>query len=162
MNHKKTLSEMLEVVAPGGLGITFECMSVAEKVLSREFGGKENEPEGIFLALCPSAPLRDKSLVLYARHAEELCARAAAGQDVNPATDAELLAAICDTSLVAPLTTSGSAVAGYLFAKVFKGRAIGPGRAYAAWAGQALDEVAKMRSKFSVPRGGILTKKGGK
>ena len=67
----------------------------------------------------PTFPLLLESRRLWAYHFEELLQRVVDGEDLNPATDAELLAGLLDTSKVVPPHGSKFTLYFRLFKKLF-------------------------------------------
>jgi hypothetical protein len=109
-----------------------------------------------FRLLVPTQDLMRTEFV-YRSHCRELLERAAAGEDTRPGTSAELAIACCNTSLIAPLTTSGSGLYLRVWVKAFPDHPVfddGTERLdhYEALEGAAMDEhEAAMRRKFSQP-----------
>lgn len=130
----------------------FERMGIAEAELER-FGGREHEPQGIFLALAPTPALDGAPARLYRAHVRELVERAIAGVDLRPGTDAEILCSYLEASLRAPLNGEAAAVAERLFASVAPELAAelfgDPFRE--AWPGQVDDTIADFRRRFRAP-----------
>ena len=143
---------------PMGARFAFDCMGVAEELL-RDVP-KRRRDFSPFIALRPTAPLQGKALELYRAHARELVGRVRAGAKqaaMEPATDAELLAAMHATSLVAPLTQGGFAVAAELFRRCFPEDAVevfGDDHRE-PWPGYVAEELGKMRRKFAVEGRGV-------
>lgn len=117
----------------------FRAMEVADRLL-REAG---NPP--IFMHLCIPEVLSGKHERLYAAHAAEIIARVGTGVLASEATDAELLAAMVQTSLAAPLNRDGELLYHALFRRVMgdeQADALGLQRPRERWAGQ-LDELLR-------------------
>lgn len=89
----------------------FEAMDIADRII-----GDRGEP--LFPILRPTEPLALKSLDAYRHHCRELIARVEAGEDTRPATDAELLCACLDASLIAPPTSLYGGLIGMLCVRV--------------------------------------------
>lgn len=94
---------------------TFEKMEVAEQVLAAHGLALR---KGAFLVLTPPACTRNKAMRVYRSHAEELCRRMVAGEDLTKGTHAEMLCSIMDHATKAPLTMSYMAAATILFGGV--------------------------------------------
>jgi hypothetical protein len=58
-----------------------------------------------FLTVCQNEPYMADEII-YRAHAREILERVAAGHDVRPGTDAEMIAALRDSSKTAPLSSS--------------------------------------------------------
>lgn len=105
----------------GVLRNLFDCMEIAEEEIA---AAKAIAPDGVtekriddaFRYLSPSDLLQNKTLELYRAHAHEIIARVAAGEDLRPGTEAEVLAALCESSLAAPLNS----IAALLYARLFR------------------------------------------
>jgi hypothetical protein len=76
-----------------------------------------------FRLLVPTHHLMQTEFV-YRSHCRELLERVAGGQDTRPGTSAEVAIACSQTSLVAPLTTSGTGLYLRAWAKAFPDRPI--------------------------------------
>ena len=100
----------------------FVRLELAELAISRTWPRPEEQPSGLLGLLCPTTPLLGKTDALYAHHVDELLKRVLAKQDTRLGTDAEVLAALLDASLKAPLNRDGSDLAHLLFARVFPSR----------------------------------------
>lgn len=97
----------------------FDLMEIAEEELERVFPAKKGEPKGIFLAVQPHEEFEFKDVYVYRMHVRELCERAKRGDDLNVATNAEMLMAILRASQTAPLNTEGMVLAEHLFRSVY-------------------------------------------
>ena len=90
---------------------TFACMGIAEEEIAKAEATDPAHAETIhdvFQFCCPTAVLRDAPDNCYRVHVRQLCERAAKGEDMRPATDGELLACLCLTSLDAPMDRAHS------------------------------------------------------
>lgn len=65
-----------------------------------------------FMLLRPPSMMQP---LFYRAHCDQLLERVACGGDVAACTDAELLVALADTSLKAPMNTEGASLYAYLF-----------------------------------------------
>lgn len=149
------LGAITETLMGSRMGFVFKCMEIGEEEIKR---AKLTKAQGsaAFKALCPSSPLRGKSLELYRAHAREICARIKKGSKLEPATNAELLAVFSDTSLVAPFHNTAHAAMEILFQSCFPTGSIQTGRhavPHEQWPGAAREEIEKARKKFSQERG---------
>ena len=140
------------------VAFTFDCVGIAEEELKAAKLPKDQDSR-VFRAGCPSPPLCDKGIGLYRAHIRELIERAREGADLRPATDAELLAVVSETSLIAPLSAGAVATAAYLFERVFPDQAdavfgSGNDRPRASWPGQVSEYLTDMRRKFRVEERG--------
>ena len=126
---------------------TFECMAVAETVLA-----ETGEQRATFALLQPTRPLLGKALSTYRAHCCELIERVQRGEDTRPATDAEVLCALLDGSLVAPPTAALAGLAEELFSRVFGELPAGVDAATTpreAWPGERAESLAELRRRFS-------------
>lgn len=99
---------------------TFEvAMPTAEQVL-RRYG----DPPGLFRMLQPTPVLRGRPRRVLRAHYVELCCRFRDGRDLRPGTTAEVLCALSDASLVAPLNSTGAALAVRLAKTVIRFREV--------------------------------------
>ena len=102
-----------------------ECSIIADRTI-REMQEVYPDFAGIidqsFEALTPTEPLMDKSPELYEAHRKELIVRRISGENIKSATDAEIIAAISDLSLRAPLIRDCVYVMQKLFKKLFPGK----------------------------------------
>lgn len=128
---------------------TFDCMEMAEREIKRAFRSKGSKAErAAFRLLMPTEPLIGKTIDLYTCHARELIQRLKRGEDTRPATDAELLALFCDTSLKAPLHRNAQAATEILWARCFPNAEIeGLNVDSETWPGGAREEIEKARRK---------------
>ncbi len=106
-------------IAPalGPVSGTFRRMGIAEEEiarakLSRALG------QAAFGVLCPPPLLRNKDDEVYRAHARELIARVRNGVSTEPATRAEVLAALSELTLVAPPDQQHAALMEGLFGEV--------------------------------------------
>lgn len=90
---------------------TFEAMELADDLCE-----KAGNPPGLFMALMPTPILRGMLPRLYESHARELVDRWSNKGDLCLGTKAEVLAGLMNTSLKAPLNSSGLA----LYEKLFR------------------------------------------
>lgn len=98
---------------PNSVAGVFSKVEVAEVLIKRH-----GAPKGIFMALCPTPMIAGCRLDVYEHHAKELISRWEANLDLRPGTDVEMMYALSGSSLVAPLTRSGTALYARLFKKV--------------------------------------------
>lgn len=96
----------------GFLGDQFEIMGWADEEIeaARERHGETDRGPlwKSFLTVKVTGQPYMWSEVIYRSHARELLDRVAAGHDVRPATDAEMIAALRESSLVAPLSSAAA------------------------------------------------------
>jgi len=103
----------------------FECSMIADRTVRKM---QEVYPDfadiidQTFETLTPTEPLMDKSPELYEAHCKELIVRRISGENIKSATDAEIIAAISDLSLKAPLKRDCVYVMQKLFSKLFPGQ----------------------------------------
>lgn len=144
---------------PPTVTFAFDCMGIADELLRAV--PKKRRDFSPFIALRPTRSLEGKTLELYRAHARELVARVEAGAKqpaMEPATDAELLSAVHETSLKAPLTSGGMAIAAALFRSCFPEKAeelFPTGHDREPWPGWVAEQLATMRRKFTVDGRGV-------
>lgn len=85
--------------------------------------GRQVAPRGpiwsSFRLLKPTGRLGDKAEFVYRAHCREILERVAAGADTRPATDAEMIVALGQASLVAPFKSSAFGLYVRLFERAF-------------------------------------------
>jgi len=144
---------------PPTVTFAFDCMGIAEELL-RDVPKKRRDFSP-FIALRPSAPLQGKTLELYRAHARELVERVRSGAKqsaMEAGTDAELLCAVHETSLKAPLTAAGMAVAAALFGRCFPDQVekiFGEDKYREPWPGFVEEQLGAMRRKLSISGRGL-------
>ncbi len=130
----------------------FECSMIADRTI-REMQGVFPDFAGIidksFGILKPSEPLMDKSPELYEAHCKELIVRRISGENIEPATDAEIIAAISDLSLRAPLQRDCAYVMQKLFKKLFPGKLPDLLEIQESYEGSHLAVEMELRSKLA-------------
>ena len=112
-----------------------------------------------FMFLKPPFEMGERK-ILYCSYYRELLTRIAKREDTRPATEAELLFAICDASLVSSLTNAGSCIYWELFnrclpeemAKLTEkfDNETSRWRPREEWNNQTEDEILRMQRKFRV------------
>jgi hypothetical protein len=142
----------MTAMLPGTVTAVFTAMSIAEE----EIGAIPRLQQGdLFLHLVPTAALRGKSPEVYRAHARELVERRRAGEDLRPGTDAEIMAALSDMSLKAPLTRNAQALYEQLFTAVYgedvARRVLGGAADKGSWAGAVSELRHEMRRKLASP-----------
>lgn len=132
----------------------FNHMGIAEEVIAAASGGKDRELESrAFGVMCPSDPLRGKSIEVYRAHCTELMQRVMAGEDTRLATKAEVLCGMMAAATAAPLNAAGGALADWLFSEVMPSA---HGRLSQAaprefYQGQVAEDFAAAQRKMSDP-----------
>lgn len=124
----------------------FNMMGLAENLLET----LDVEPEGAFLALCPPHTMVGLHAAIYASHATELVNRMRDGQDTRLATVAEVMVALMEASLRAPLGQVGAALYERLFAKVFGNLPDNAAPVSEPWPGACDELMAESRRRFAV------------
>lgn len=104
------------VGAPRPVRRAFELMRIAEVEIEARYPKRPQQPEGIFVALCPPRGFDEYADALYRAHAREMVARDP--KDWPDPTEAECLVAIMAASLKAPLTSGGQMFAERLYVRV--------------------------------------------
>jgi hypothetical protein len=107
------------------------------------------------LAPSPILLLASPAGFVYRSHCRELLVRVASGQDTRPATDAEIVCACCEASLVTPLNIAAAGLYIRMWTRAFPGhrnpfgKVDGAGH-YEAIAGSRIDDFeAEMRRKLT-------------
>ena len=111
------LDEMLGGNIGGMLSGLFEQMEWAEDEIKRAGRRHPKQSDRLyhsFRLLTPTHELMSQEFV-YRSHCRELLERVAAGQDTQPGTAAEICCACCDSSQIAPLTTTGAGLYGRMW-----------------------------------------------
>lgn len=179
------LETIVEDLIPGAAGV-FRLMALAESTIETRFPIDDFDDRRawashtgpLFRCAQPPEPIQQMAEFVYTAYVSEMCDRFAADEDPAPATDAELMAVMHETSLSAPLNNEGMAVYGALLRRV-AGRAGDYGvmmkvldafpvdgtepldvLAKAAafdgtkevWSGQVRDELARLRRKYVTKR----------
>jgi len=139
--------DILGSVAYGTLVDTFGRMDVAEETIA-EAGLTKAQSQGAFARCCPTQPLRGKSLDVFKSHCAEIARRVKAGEDLALATEAEVLCALVDAALVAPLRREGAALADWLWPRVMAYPLPGP-TTPEAYSGQVAEDLAQARRKLA-------------
>jgi len=106
---------------PRGIGDIFRAMEWAEDEIAK---AKQREPthadaiDGAFRYLAPGG-LQAFAPQLYRHHCREIIGRVLLDLDLRPATNAEICAALCASSQVAPLDTDAAYLYRQLFVRIF-------------------------------------------
>jgi hypothetical protein len=138
----------------------FTCMEIAEEVIAdtqEKYPEKAEEIFNSFRFLKPSPLLqlsKHHNLQLYRLHAQELVTRVVHGDDIKPATSAELASVFCEISLEHPLTHDYIAAYAKLFTAVFptKAQEIWPYPISESYPGRTDEIIGRLREKFSQER----------
>lgn len=116
------LDRMAPVLGDNVVGI-FKLMGVAEEEISAAVAAApstEAAVNGTFRLLCPRMEFFEhRSPDLYRHHCREIIARELAGEDTRPATKAEILGALSNTSFVSTLIESAHLLMDRLTKEVF-------------------------------------------
>jgi len=152
----KAIDDILHEIQNSHIGTVFRMMEIAEDVLD-EFQAKYPEHRDVihnsFSVLRPSRYLSSAPLKLYRIYAEELVQRIVDGDDLNLGTDAELLIAFKEMSLVAPLHAEAATAYARLFNKHFPGVVNAKGVTdYEQYPGSIEERYAEMRKKLASQR----------
>jgi hypothetical protein len=161
MNHKlKTAIKSLDLgIDINALDTVFNAMEIAEDEIDRAmrlYPESKNAIWNAFKMLQMPAIFRGKSDKLYRAYCRELLARVAKGEDVRPATDAELIVNIAEASLAAPPTRTAGYLYMTLFHKIFGSEAyddlgLDDGAKYMIVPQSAVDELhGTLRNKGAV------------
>jgi hypothetical protein len=138
----------------------FTCMEIAEEVIAdtqEKYPEKAEEIFNSFRFLKPRPLLqlsKHHNLQLYRHHAQELVKRVVHGDDIKPATSAELACVFCEISLEHPLTHDYIAAYAKLFTAVFptKAQEIWPYPISESYPGRTDEIIGRLREKFSQER----------
>ncbi len=126
---------------PNHITVAFDMMGIADEEIA---AAKAEDPEhaqlydAAFGKLYPPEGFRGLAPAVYRYHARELVRRAGLGKNVTRATNAEVMVALMNTSLKAPLQRDAQALYEDLFEQCF-------GRE------QALELLGPTRATFSHP-----------
>jgi hypothetical protein len=120
------MTDLLDMLPNGNrIGELFAMMEIAEDEIAK---AKRRHPKyadaihNAFQYMCPQNIAGWGGAIntdLYRHHCRQICDRIATGEDINLATDAELLLAMKDVSLAAPINNEGKYIYFKLFAGVF-------------------------------------------
>jgi hypothetical protein len=145
--------EILGGVLGARVADLFDCMAVAEEELDAARLTPEQRSQA-FGFLCPTTPIRGKSLDLYRAHVRELLGRLREGATLEPGTLAECLSVCLYTAGDAPLRQEGQALAEWLYAAVFPHdpARLGASTMPERWEGQVQEDLAVLRRKLAVER----------
>lgn len=105
-----TAKDILGTGLAAELDSLFSLMKIAEDEITRAMRRYPHAKDLIwhsFILLTPTLTLTRRTEV-FASHCREILGRVARGQDTRPGTAVECVAALSDTSTVAPLTTAGA------------------------------------------------------
>lgn len=138
----------------------FEFTDIAEEVIKEmqeKYPDKHKEIWNSFRHLLPSATLRGVPRpLLYRKHCEEIISRIVNGGNPNPGTRAEMLAALHQTSLQAPLNNDHAYVYQHLFKIVFPNKYVKLGLEvvdfYESYPGRANEIMSAMQRKLTIQR----------
>lgn len=136
---------------PNPIASVFARMGIAEDEIA---AAKKRWPKNAkrihtaFKWCCPSELLRDKTDELYKVHVQEIIERVASGKDPVPLTRAEVLAALSNASLAAPLGSRSEALMTELFNELGLG-SVEPARE--PWKGSNAELFAEMRCTTRLP-----------
>ncbi len=95
----------------------FDKIEKAERIISRYFPDRTLEPEGLFLALCPTFP--DMPMRMFEVRCHQVCKRAKETGEVNLVPAADMLYVLHQLSLKAPLSAPYMFAMYELFAECF-------------------------------------------
>jgi hypothetical protein len=107
--------------------IEFAQFRHGEQPVARDESGKVISPKRhlwrSFRLLRPTGVMGDRAEFVYRSHCIQILDRVAAGEDTRQATDAEMVLALAETSLAAPLKASAAGLYMRLFARAFPDQA---------------------------------------
>lgn len=106
-----------ELVGHAVISNLFDLIEIADEEITRA-GFKRGEPAPL-RHTCPRPWFRDAPRDLYRAHAREIALRARKGEDLVPATAAEVLWACSRTSLLAPLRHDACLIMEHCFIEVY-------------------------------------------
>jgi len=125
-------------------------IEIAETELQRA-GATGPGSSPAFMRCRPDGPLRGKGEQVYRAHCREVAARHVAGECLEPGTGAEVLCALLDAALRAPLNTEAMALADHLWPLVM-GEPLPGHAARESWPGQVAEDLAVARKKIAAAR----------
>jgi hypothetical protein len=108
---------MVAALGLGGFARSFHLMGIADDELTAA-GIVPGKPSCIG-AMRPTREMRLKGDALYRSHAREIVRRFKAGEDLDPATDAEILDVLLSASLKAPLSLLYTDLAERMFVRIY-------------------------------------------
>lgn len=113
------ITTFLKIIEP-----LFDCMKIADdEIRSAQHENPEaaDDLQKAFRLLAPTYGMQRLHSAIYRQHVRELLARVLAKEDTRPATDAELVVALCETSQNVRLSHLWSLVYFLLFSRVMRG-----------------------------------------
>jgi hypothetical protein len=147
-----TQNELLDAVGLGGpMRWLFEALDECGRVVEVE--GVWSDLDVPYNVFKPPSEFVNKRMELYAAHVRELCGRWKASRrlsDLDHPTSAEVMLGLADTSMLAPLTQTGTALYSRLFQEIFGPDAVPELEKYAereAWSGQLDEELARLKRR---------------
>jgi hypothetical protein len=166
-SHATALGELLGAGLADGLSGIFGQMDWAEDEIEKarkRYPLRADLIHHSFALLTPSHDLMSTEMV-YRSHCTELLDRVAAGTDARPGTAAEVCAACCDASQLAPLTTSATGLYVRMWELAFPGHPVFRGQRehYEALRGSQISDLeSEARRKLARPdrRLGVISCQG--
>lgn len=150
--------DALDAVIPGfsHLGKIFDQMEIAEDEISAAKLRNPNHADALQSSFMPlrwmlDSPVRNE---VFRSHARELLQRVVDGAPLAPATKAELMMVLANTSVNAPMNSRGAALYHALFRAVFPERVnelIGEPEPE-PWEGANDELISELRRKHQFPR----------
>lgn len=154
MSSTEALKAVAELL-PVRITCLFRLMDLAEQEITK---AKESYPlqetilHAAFALLCPRMELfGSKTPDLYVAHVQEILTRVRNGVDTRPGTKAEVLAAMVETSFLAPLDEVGRNLTTRLFKEVLPDvECVEMGEVHEPWPGSLDESLAKCQRKLAV------------
>ena len=149
------MKDQLSALNPGLFRELVNIFSLAEHAEEVIQEMQQTHPEhkdliyGSFRYLVPTEPLKNKAPRLYKKHCQEMITRLIKGENLSPASDAEMVGFLSDLSLKAPLNTDPRYVFQLLFTRLFPGSDIEMIGCYETYKGAGDEIVYKLRKKLS-------------
>jgi len=153
-------------ITGGVVANTFACMEIAEEeilVAKKKWPTKKLEIDGVFKFACPTEPLRGKAEQVYQHHIRELIDRARRMGSgtfsfyAKPATKAEVLCIILNTSLRSPLNHEHVRLAQALWSEIMPDKPIDNTGNHdpveTSWTEEASALLSDLRRRFKQDRG---------
>lgn len=141
------LTSLVDDLLGGGLGLAgiFERMAIAEDEIDKARARHPEQRDRIwhsFRLLTPNMRLkRMETEMVFRSHCAEILDRVAAGEDTRPGTAAEVCCVLLETSMSAPLTTTGTGL--YM-------------RMWQAGRFPKIDEITEASHHYEAVRGSVI------
>lgn len=153
-DQQQAVDTILSKIKDSRIMQVFEAMEVAEEVISEykeQYPDKADLIHDAFQYMRPSKYLRNVPMKVYRIHAKEIVQRIIDKDELEPATDAELLIAFSEISLKIPLHAE-PATAYFRLAKQHFPEIIDMEYEYESYPGSIEETYQELRQKMAVSR----------